>query len=225
VAVARRLLVTVVTRWLLATVVFGALLFLPAGTWDYWQGWAYFAALMVPMTFALVYFLRRDPAMVERRMKMEERATVQRVALALAGVGIYGSVLVAGLDRRFGWTHVPLPVVVIALVLVPLGYGLMLLVMRENSYASRVIEVTEGQRVISTGPYAVVRHPMYAGGIVMFLATPLALGSWLGLVPCVLMVAGLILRIVDEEKQLRAGLPGYVEYCEKVRHRLIPGVW
>jgi protein-S-isoprenylcysteine O-methyltransferase Ste14 len=220
-----RLLLTAATRWLLGLLVLGALFFLPAGTLRYWQAWAYLGVLFIPMSLALVYLLRHDPALLERRMRAKEAASEQRVAIALSGVAIIASLLVASLDRRLGWSHVPMPVVVVALVLVLLGYGLFFLVMRENSFASRVIEVAEGQQVISTGPYAVVRHPMYVATNVMFLATPVALGSWWGLVPAVLVLPGMVLRILDEEKQLREGLPGYREYCEKVRYRQVPGVW
>jgi protein-S-isoprenylcysteine O-methyltransferase Ste14 len=222
---ASRLLATAATRWLLGLVILGALFFLPAGTLHYWQAWAYLGVLFIPMTLALAYLLRRDPALLERRLKAKEAATEQRLAIAITGVAIIASLLVAAFDRRFGWSHVPVPVVVAALALVLLGYGLFFLVMRENSFASRVVEVAEGQRVISTGPYAVVRHPMYVATNVMFLATPVALGSWWGLVPASLVLPGMILRILDEERLLRTQLPGYPEYCERVRHRLLPGIW
>lgn len=220
-----RLLVTAATRWVLGLVVLGALFFIPAGTFHYWQAWAYLGVLFIPMTLALAYLLRRDPALLERRLKAREAAPEQRAAIALSGVAIIGTLLVAALDRRFGWSHVPVPVTVVGLGLVLVSYGLFFLVLRENSYASRVIEVSEAQRVISTGPYAVVRHPMYVATNAMFLATPLALGSWWALVPAVLVLPGMVWRILDEEKQLREGLPGYREYCEKVRWRQVPGLW
>lgn len=213
------------TRWVLGAVILGALFFVPAGTWRYWQAWAWLGTLFVPMSLVLVYLARRDPALLERRLKARESAHEQRVAVVLAGVALVASLLVASLDRRFGWSHVPVPVVVAALVLVLLSYGLFFLVMRENSYASRVIEVAEGQQVISTGPYAVVRHPMYVAANLMYLVTPLALGSWWALIPAVLVLPGMILRILDEERQLRAQLPGYAEYCTRVRWRLVPGIW
>jgi protein-S-isoprenylcysteine O-methyltransferase Ste14 len=222
---ASHLLAAAATRWLLGLVVLGALFFLPAGTFHYWQAWAYLGVLFIPMTLALAYLLRRDPALLERRLKAREAAPEQRAAIALSGVAIIATLLVAALDRRFAWSHVPVPVAVVALALVLLSYGLFFLVLRENSYASRVIEVAEGQRVISTGPYAVVRHPMYVATNVMFLATPLALGSWWALVPAVLVLPGMVWRILDEEKQLREGLTGYREYCEKVRWRQLPGIW
>lgn len=219
------LLATAATRWLLGLVILGALFFLPAGTLRYWQAWAYLGVLFIPMTFVLAYLLRRDPALLERRLKAKEAAPEQRLAIALTGVALVAALLVAALDRRFGWSHVPVPVVVVALGLVLLSYGLFFLVIRENSFASRVVEVAEDQPVISSGPYAVVRHPMYVATNVMFLASPVALGSWWGLVPAVLVLPGMVLRILDEEQQLREGLPGYAEYCEKVRWRQVPGVW
>lgn len=221
----RRLFLTAATRWLLGIVVLGAMFFLPAGTVRYWQAWAYLAVLFIPMTLVLAYLLRRDPALLERRMKAKEAAPEQRTAVALSGVAIIAALLVSAFDRRFGWSHVPVPVVVVGLALVLLSYGSFFLVMRENSYASRVIEVAEGQSVISTGPYAVVRHPMYVATNVMFLATPIALGSWWGLIPAALVLPGMVLRILDEERQMLAGLPGYREYCEKVRYRQLPGIW
>jgi protein-S-isoprenylcysteine O-methyltransferase Ste14 len=220
-----RLLVAATTRWVLGLVVLGALFFGPAGTLHYWQAWAYLAVLFIPMSLVLAYLLRRDPALLERRLKAREAAPEQRTAVALSGVAIIAAMLVASLDRRFGWSHVPVPAVAVALVLVLLAYGLFFLVLRENSYASRVIEVGEGQQVISSGPYAVVRHPMYAAVVPMFLVTPVALGSWWGLLPASLVVPGMVLRILDEERQLEAGLAGYREYCGKVRYRLVPGVW
>lgn len=136
---ASRLLLTAATRWVLGLVTLGALLFLPAGTWHYWQAWVYLAVLFIPMTLALAYLLRHDPALLERRLKAKEAAPEQRLAIALAGGAILASLLVAALDRRFGWSPVPVPVVVVALSLVLLSYALFFLVLRENSFASRVI--------------------------------------------------------------------------------------
>lgn len=220
-----RLLATAAVRWVLGVAFFGAIFFVPAGTLRYWQAWAYMGVLFLPMIFTLAYLLRHDPALLERRLRAKEAASEQRWAVALSGVSILAAMLVSAFDRRLGWSHVPVPVVVVALLLVLLSYGAFFLVIRENSYASRVIEIAEGQQVISTGPYALVRHPMYTAVHVMFLATPLALGSWWGLVPAALVIPSMVLRILDEEKQLREGLPGYREYCQTVRWRLIPGVW
>lgn len=220
-----RLVVAAVTRAVLGFGVFGALLLLPAGTLRYWQAWAYMGVLFAPMTLVLAYLVRHDRALLERRLKAKEEAPQQWVALTVSGSAIVATLVVAGLDRRLGWSHVPVPVVVAGLGVVLLSYGLFFLVMRENSFASRVIEVSEEQRVIASGPYAVVRHPMYVAVNAMYLATPLALGSWWALVPAVIVVPGLVLRILDEEAQLREGLPGYREYCEKVRWRQVPGVW
>ncbi len=224
-AVRPHLLRAVLLRSFFGFAMLVALLCIPAGTLRYWQAWAYVGGLFVPMMLMLGYFWRRDPELLERRMKMKESAPEQRVAIAISMASILGALVVAGLDRRFGWSQVPLAVGLPALALVLLGYGSFFWVLRENSYASRVIEVTEDQRVISTGPYAWVRHPMYVAGLVMYMATPVALGSWWGLIPAVLLVPAMILRIVDEEAQLREQLVGYPEYCEKVRYRLLPGLW
>lgn len=220
-----RLVRVALVRWLLGALVLGGLLFGPAGTLHYWQAWAYLATLFVPMTLVLGYLLRHDPALLERRMRTKENAATQRAAVALASVPMLALFVVAGLDRRLGWSTVPAPVVVAALIVVLLGYALFVVVLRENSYLSRVVEVVEGQQVIRTGPYAIVRHPMYVATNLMYLASAPALGSWWALVPALLIVPGMILRILDEEKQLREGLPGYREYCEAVRWRQIPGLW
>lgn len=220
-----RLVRVALVRWLLGALVLGGLLFGPAGTLHYWQAWAYLATLFVPMTLVLGYLLRHDPALLERRMRTKENAATQRAAVALASVPMLAVFVVAGLDRRLGWSTVPVPVVVAALIVVLLGYALFVVVLRENSYLSRVVEVVEGQQVIRTGPYAIVRHPMYVATNLMYLASAPALGSWWALVPALLIVPGMILRILDEEKQLREGLPGYREYCEAVRWRQIPGLW
>lgn len=220
-----RLVRVALVRWLLGALVLGGLLFGPAGTLHYWQAWAYLATLFVPMTLVLGYLLRHDPALLERRMRTKENAATQRAAVALASVPMLALFVVAGLDRRLGWSTVPVPVVVAALIVVLLGYALFVVVLRENSYLSRVVEVVEGQQVIRTGPYAIVRHPMYVATNLMYLASAPALGSWWALVPALLIVPGMILRILDEEKQLREGLPGYREYCEAVRWRQIPGLW
>lgn len=221
----RSIVLAVLLRWILGIVTFGVLLFLPAGTWRYWEAWAYMGVLFIPMVLVLVYFLRRDPAVLERRMKMKESEPAQRWVIGLASVVFVSGFLTAGLDQRFGWSEVPMPLVVASVVLVLLGYFLFFLVLRENGYAARVIEVEQGQPVISTGPYAVVRHPMYSAVVLMYLSTPTALGSYWALVPFVWLVPLLAARIRNEEQVLREQLPGYSEYCEKVRDRLVPGVW
>jgi protein-S-isoprenylcysteine O-methyltransferase Ste14 len=215
----------IVIRFLAALAVVGLLLFLSANTLNYWEAWVYCGILFIPMLAILRYFLKHDPAMLERRMRMREREAPQRRIVAGSMILFFAAILIPGLDHRFGWSFVPLPVVLAADAIVFLGYLLFFLVLRENSYASRVVEVEQGQKVISTGPYAIVRHPMYLGIILMFLATPVALGSFWALIPFLFMPAVLAFRILNEEKVLLRDLPGYVEYCRKVRYRMIPRVW
>jgi protein-S-isoprenylcysteine O-methyltransferase Ste14 len=212
-------------KFLAAIPVLAAVFFIPAGTLDYWQAWVYSAIVLVPLLFVVAYFLKNDPALLERRMHMKERAKGQSAIIKMATLIITIGFLLPGLDRRFGWSHVPAELSLAADVLVFLGYALVFLVFKENSYASRIIEVAKGQKVISTGPYAVVRHPMYAGFLVMYIATPIALGSYWALPVFLLLVPAMVLRIRGEEKLLRSELPGYSEYCKRVRYRLVPGLW
>lgn len=203
----------------------GALFFLTAGTWNYWQVWVYMAILFLPMTGLMVYLLMKDPDLLEKRTRMKEKRKTQKAVMYL-GLPLYMLVFILpGLDRRFGWSEVSWPIVIIADIMVFLGYMLFVLVMRENSYASRVVEVQKGQKVISTGPYALVRHPMYLGGVILYIFSPLALGSWWSLLAAVPIPVLLIIRLLNEEKLLVKSLPGYRAYQKKVPYRLIPGVW
>ena len=216
---------SVVLRFAIAFIVLGALLFIPAGSLLYLEGWGYLAALLIPMLFAAVYFLKHDPELLERRGRMEEREPVQKRIVILFSVLFFTGFLLAPLDWRFGWSEVPFPVVLAADAIVFLGYSIVFLTLRENSYASRVVVVEKGQQVVSTGPYAFVRHPMYLGVLLMVLCTPLALGSWWALVPIFPLPLLLALRILKEEEVLAEELPGYREYREKTRSRLIPHLW
>jgi protein-S-isoprenylcysteine O-methyltransferase Ste14 len=209
-------------------IVIGALLFAAAGTARYWQGWAYLVVFAAQAALVTLYLLRKDPALLVRRMHggpAAEERPAQRIIMLFASLGFVAVFLVSGLDHRFGWSHVPLPLVVAGDVLVAVGFYLIFLVYRENTYTSATVEVAAGQRVISTGPYGVVRHPMYAGGAVYLFATPLALGSCWGFVPIVIMFPFLIWRLFDEERLLSAELPGYADYRKRVRYRMIPRVW
>ena len=208
--------------------VLGILTFVPAGTLAYWQGWAFIIVLTVSTNIIGVYLALKDPVLLERRIKAgpgAETRPVQKALIALAFVGAIGLVIVSVLDYRFGWSHVPAWVSVFGNVLVALGLMIDLLVFRENSYGSATIEKMEGQKVISTGPYALVRHPMYVGVLIMFIGVPLALGSYWGLLFMLLNVPILMLRILDEEKMLRSDLDGYTDYVRTVRYRLVPGLW
>jgi protein-S-isoprenylcysteine O-methyltransferase Ste14 len=220
-----RLRRTVYLRYLMAFAGSALLIFVSAGTIAYWQGWAFLACVFGPMFFTLQYFLRRDSAVLERRMKTREREGVQKAIVAVMGFFTLAGIVVAGLDARFGWSAVPAAVVLAADAAVLIGYSVFFFTMRENAYAARVVEVEQGQRVIDTGPYAVVRHPLYLGAILLYLATPIALGSYWAVPAFVPIVPLMVMRIRNEEQVLLRDLVGYAEYRRKTRYRLVPWIW
>ncbi len=206
----------------------GLLVFLPAGTVHYWQAWVFLAVYLTVSLLVALYLLWKDPALVQRRMKggptAEGRGT-QKIIMAFASLGFCALLVVPGLDHRFGWSAVPTLLVACGDALVAIGFFLIVLVLRENTFAAATVQVAQGQRVISTGPYAVVRHPMYAFSCVYLLGMPLALGSWWGLLGVAFMFPFFIWRLLDEERLLARQLPGYAEYQRKVKYRLLPHVW
>jgi len=215
----------VYTRLAAALVLLPLFFFLPAGTIRYWEAWVYLAILLIPVFFVMRYLLKHDPVFLERRMRTREQQAPQKLVIKLSFLWFFLVFILPGLDQRFGWSNVPIAAVLAADLVVLLGYGVILRVFRENRYASRVVEVEKGQPVIQSGPYRVIRHPMYLGTVLMYLATPVALGSWWALLPALLIVPILVLRVRNEEKVLAEQLPGYREYMQKTRYRLIPGVW
>jgi len=220
-----KLLVMAVSRLGVFLGILFALILAIAGTASYWQAWMYLVTLLVPMAFILVYLLRKDPALLARRMQFHEKEAQQKLIIKL-GTFLYVFIyLVPALDQRFGWSEVPSLTSIIADVFVFIGYWIFVMVMRINSYAARTVEVVEGQELITSGPYAVVRHPMYLGNILMYIATPIALASWWGLVPVVPFIAIMIYRIKNEEAVLLRDLPGYGDYQTRTPYRLLPGVW
>jgi protein-S-isoprenylcysteine O-methyltransferase Ste14 len=221
----KQLAVTALLRLVGGFIVLPALLVLPAGTLAYWEAWVYLAIILIPMALTVAVLLSRDPELLERRMRAREKDPAQRRIVARAGVLFLAIISIAGFDRRFGWSHMPVVAVLLADFLVLIAYGLFIRVLQENRSASRIIEVESGQRVVATGPYAVVRHPMYAAVTVMGLATPVALGSWWALIPALLLVPVLAARIRNEERVLATELTGYREYMRTTSYRLIPGVW
>jgi protein-S-isoprenylcysteine O-methyltransferase Ste14 len=203
----------------------GLIFFVPAGTLDYWEAWVYCAVLLVPCVFVLTYLLRKDPELLARRIRLNEKEPAQRRIIRASSLIFFTGFLIPGLDHRYGWSDIPVEAVLAANVLVIVGYALVFLVFKENPFASRVVEVEPDQRVISSGPYALVRHPMYLGTSIMWLATPIALGSYWALPVFLLLPIVLVYRIMNEEEVLLRELPGYREYTHKVRYRLIPGIW
>ena len=209
-------------------VVMGLLLFVPAETIHYWQAWVYLSIFTGASALTTLDLLRRDPALLERRMSggpMAEKQPAQKVIMLCMSIGFVALLVVPALDERFGRSAVPLGGVVAGDVLVAIGFYLISLVYRENTFTSATIEVAENQKVISTGPYALVRHPMYASAFLYLLGTPLALGSYWGLVPIAVMMPFLIWRLLEEERFLARNLPGYTEYQRRVGYRLVPFVW
>ncbi len=199
--------------------------FLPAGSFRFWEAWIYSVVLFIPMFITLFYLSINDPALLERRLRLKEKEEKQKIIVRFFRMPLILCFLIPGFDYRFNWSDVPPVLVIIANILVFLGYLWVFLVFRENSYTSRIVEVEKEQKVISTGPYSVVRHPMYLGMSIMFLFTPLALGSWWALAGFIFVPFILIFRILDEERVLIKDLPGYHEYCQKRRYRLIPFIW
>ena len=215
----------VIMRFLGALLVLSAMFFLPAGTWAYWEAWVYLAILFIPMFFVLIYLLKNDPELLARRMRLREKEEQQKLIIKLSYIPFLLAYLLPGFDKRFGWSNVAVWVVIVADILVLLGYGLIFLVFRENRYASRIVEVEQGQTVISSGPYAVIRHPMYLGAILLYVLSPLALGSYWAMIPSILIIPVIVARIWNEESVLARDLKGYQEYMQKTRYRLIPGLW
>ena len=201
------------------------LLFLPAGTILYPGGLLFLCLLFIPMLLLGILMLARARDLLAKRLDVKEKQGTQKGVVAVMGLIFLSGFILAGLDFRFGWSKVPLPVVIVASVLFLVGYALYAEVMRENAYLSRTVKVEEGQTVISTGLYAVVRHPMYTASTVMFLALPLILGSWYALIPFAFYPVIMVVRIRGEEKLLTAELAGYEEYRRKVKFRLIPFIW
>jgi len=216
----------VIIRFGLAALLIPIVVCAIAGTIDYWQGWLYWAVLIMPMLAVVGYFLRADPELLERRMKYKEKEPKQRLIILIGNVVFIAGFLAIGYDLRLhGLDQVPPAIVLAADAGVFLGYCLIFLVFKENSYAARIIEVDEGQKVITTGPYSIIRHPMYLGFLIMYLLTPIALGSWRAVAVFLLLIPIIVWRILDEEKVLLRDLPGYYEYGLEKTYRLLPYIW
>lgn len=219
-----------VQAWLsliVVTIVLGLLLLLLAGTVHYWQAWVYVALYAGASALIIAYALHHDRDVLRRRMRagpMAEHSTTQRVAMSFASVGYLLLLAVPALDRRWGWSQVSLVTVLVGDMLTVVSLASMLVVLRVNPYGAATIQIAEGQTVVSTGPYAFVRHPMYSGASLMLIGTPLALGSWWGLLGLVVLGPALVWRMLDEERFLSENLPGYSAYMAQVRFRLIPNV-
>ena len=223
-----KLILSTLKTFLIGTIALGILLFLPAWTLRYWQAWVFILVFLTSVNAIGIYLSLQDPALLEKRKKVgpaAETSPVQKIIMSFALVGIVTLLVICALSVRFGWSFVPWYISLLGDVLVALGLYVNYLVFKENTFGGSTIETSEDQRVISTGLYATIRHPMYAGVLIMMIGVPLALGSYWGLVILAFILPGLIWRILDEEKILRKDLPGYADYMQKVRYRLIPKIW
>jgi protein-S-isoprenylcysteine O-methyltransferase Ste14 len=212
--------------WLM--VILGLLLFIPAGTLKFWQAWVYLFIFGGSSSLITLYLIKRDMELLKRRLRgggAAEKEGGQKTIQTFARFIFIGVMLIPGFDHRFKWSDVPIYLVIVGEIFTVLGFLIVFIVFRENSFTSAIIEITENQTVISTGPYAVVRHPMYSGALLMLLFTPIALGSFWDLFLAAFIFKVIVWRLLDEEKFLSKNLPGYTAYCQKTRFRLIPMVW
>ncbi len=209
-------------------IVLAVLLFLPAWSFNYWQAWLFLLVFSISVFLITLFFLRADPKLIESRLKAgpgAEQQTSQKIIQALASIFFILPFIIASLDHRFGWSNIPTYLAILGDIFVVSGLFFVFLVFRENTFTSATIELRDEQQVISTGPYALVRHPMYAGAFIMLLGVPLALGSWWALIPVFLLFAAIVCRLLEEEKFLTRNLSGYAAYRQKVHYRLIPFIW
>ena len=220
-----KLLINALTKFICGLLLVGLLIFLPAGTLRYTYGWLLVGLLFGPMLIAGFVMFFKSPDFLAKRLDAKEKQATQKGVVALSGLMFIAGFLVAGLDFRFGWSQKPLTVTVVASVLFLVAYVLYAEVMRENAYLSRTIKVEEGQKVVDTGLYGIVRHPMYMATILLFLMIPVVLGSWYALIAFAFYPAIIIVRLKDEEDLLTRELPGYAEYKQKVKYRIIPFIW
>ena len=220
-----KLLISALIKFLIGLLLVGLLIFLPAGTLAYPGGLLFLCLLFIPMLVMGIVMLARARDLLAKRLDAKEKQAAQKGVQSLSGLVFIAGFVLAGLDFRFSWSNVPRPAVIAASVIFLLGYGLYAEVMRENAYLSRTVKVEEGQTVVSTGLYGIIRHPMYTASILMFLSIPLVMGSWYALIPFALYPVLMVIRVLDEEKLLTAELQGYAAYKTKVRYRLIPFVW
>lgn len=220
-----KLLFSALTKFLVGLIHVGALLFLPAGSFAYTGGWLFIALLFIPMIILGAVLLIKAPDLLEKRLGAKEKENTQKGVVALSGLLFLIGFIVAGFDYRLGWSHVPTWLVIVSSVVLLISYALYGEVMRENAYLSRTIEVQQGQKVVDTGLYGIVRYPMYAVTVWLFLSIPLVLGSFWSLLCFAPYPIVIIVRILNEEKVLTAGLDGYADYKKKVKYRLIPFIW
>ena len=220
-----KLFVKAITKFLSGLILVGLLLFLPAGTFAFTQGWLLMGILFVPMFIAGLIMMKKSPELLRKRLNVKEEQAEQKAVIALSGLMFLASFIIAGLNFRFGWIRLPLWVSYAAALLFLAGYVLYAEVLRENVWLSRTVEVQENQKVIDTGLYGIVRHPMYMSTLILFLSMPLVLGSVISFVIMLLYIPIIAKRIRNEEQVLENGLEGYAEYRKRVRYKVLPFVW
>ena len=220
-----KLALSALVKFTVGLLLVAVLLFLPAGSIVYMNGWLFIGLLFLPMLILGIILLFKAPELLKKRLGAKEKENTQKGVVAVSGILFIGGFIVAGLDFRFGWSSVPLWLVITASVVLLISYAMYAEVMRENAYLSRTIEVQEGQKVVDTGLYGIVRHPMYAVTLWLFLSIPLVLGSWYSLVCFLPYIAVITVRILNEEKVLEAELEGYKEYKKSVKYRIFPFIW
>jgi protein-S-isoprenylcysteine O-methyltransferase Ste14 len=223
-----KLIVPTLKSTVVGVVVLGLLLFLPAGTLNYWQAWVVIAIFVLGSNLIGIYLSVHDPELLERRKQagpQAETRLVQKIIVLILTAALVGMLVLCALDHRFGWSAIPASASLVGQVLTAIGLYITFLVVKENSFSASTIRVFKDQKVISTGLYALVRHPMYTGTLLLTLASPVALGSWWGFLSVLLVIPVLVWRIFDEEKLLKAELPGYADYASRVRYRLVPFGW
>lgn len=221
----KQLLGKALSRFILGLIFISAILFIPAGSIEYWNAWLFIGILFIPILFVGIYLIIRDPELLDKRLNSQEKENKQKKMVLFTTITFLAGFILSGLDYRFGWSSVPLFLVVLSAIMVLIGYIMFFMVIRQNRYASRVVEVQEKQKVIDTGFYGVVRHPMYSAAILIFLFTPLVLGSFIALIPFLIFPFQMNIRIKNEEQVLEEGLDGYIEYKKRVKYKVIPFIW
>ncbi len=220
-----KLFISAMFKFILGVALVGALIFLPAGTLEFPYGWLLMGILFIPMFIAGIIMMAKNPDLLKKRLNAKEKEGEQRTVVKLSGLMFIAGFVLAGLDFRFSWLKLPSWVSIIGAMLFLISYALYAEVLRENTYLSRTIEVQEGQKVISTGLYGIVRHPMYSATLLLFVSMPIVLGSVIALIPFLFYPLIIGKRIINEEQVLTEGLEGYKEYTENVKYRLIPFIW
>jgi protein-S-isoprenylcysteine O-methyltransferase Ste14 len=221
----QQLISKALSRFIPGIIILSALMFISAGTINYWNAWLFMGELFIPMLLVLVYLIIWDPELLLKRLNANEKEKTQQKVVLITLIMFLSAFIISGLDYRYKWSSVPLLIVLISATMVLTGYILFFIVMRQNSYASRVVEIQEKQKVIDTGLYGIVRHPMYSAAILMFMSMPLVLGSFYALIPLLIFPFQMGIRMRNEEQILEKGVDGYIEYKKRVRYKIIPFLW